>query len=283
MNRSPDLALWHGAGNTFVLHDGRRGDPAPDAAGLCAAYGVDGVVAIRPPSTPGAIAAVAFFNPDGAPAGACGNGLRCVAAALDPYGDRGSLTLDTPAGLRTATVLTPAGAEGGAAEVRVSMGRPTFRPAPADPLAFADLLPGGRPTGNSDRPGLAAFGPPILVDVGNPHAVLLLDEPPSDGLVGDLGPRFQAHPHFEATGGVNVGFAHVRRPDTIELRVYERGAGETASCGTGACAAVAAAIVVRRCLRSVTVATRGGLLAVEWPEEGELFLTGPAERGSGPI
>ncbi len=281
---SPAVVLWQGAGNTFALSDGRAGGPAPDAAAVCTTYGVDGFVALAAPRTPGAAASVAFYNPDGAPAAACGNGLRCVAAALDPDGARGPMTFDTPAGPRTATVLSVEenAAKVPVAQVRVSMGEPQFQPAPADPLAFAAVLPGGAPTGNSARPGLAAFGPPILVDLGNPHAVFLLDEPPGDAVVSAIGPALQSHPHFAATGGgngvggVNVGFAFVRAPDRLDLRVFERGVGETASCGSGACAAVAAAVAVRRCVRQVAVSMRGGDLRVDWPAGGELFLTGPA-------
>ncbi|QDT15502.1 diaminopimelate epimerase [Alienimonas californiensis] len=267
------VALWHGAGNTFALHDGLGGEPAPNPAAVCTETGVDGFVALTPPRTPGAAASLAFFNPDGAPADACGNGLRCAAACLDPHGTRGTITFDTPAGLRTATALA---GRGGVVQVRVSMGKPRFRPPPDDPLAFAEFLPNQASTGDSGRPGLGTFGPPIRVDLGNPHAVFLVDEAPGDALVGALGPALQSHPLFAAGGGVNVGFAFVHRPDAITLRVFERGVGETASCGSGACAAVAAAIAVRRCVRQVIVAAPGGELTVDWPAGGEMFLTGPA-------
>ena len=161
------------------------------------------------------------------------------------------------------------------------MGTPTFPPPPGDPRAFAAVLPGGGPGGDSGRPGLAFHGPPVLVDVGNPHAVFFLEGPAGDALVNAVGPALQVHPHFAATGGVNAGFAFVRSPGFIELRVYERGAGETAACGTGACAAVAAGVMVRRCVRRVSVAMPGGRLEVEWPAGGELSLTGPAVRTGG--
>ena len=267
--------LWHGAGNSFALHDGRGDAPPPDAAAVCAAYGVDGLIALAPPRAPGAAAAVRFYNPDGAEAGACGNGLRCAAAFLDPAGAAGELLLETAAGVRAAAVLSR---DGNGYRVRVSMGEPRFLPAPPDRRAFATILPGSAPTGESARPGLAACGPPILVDVGNPHAVLFLDDPPGDAFVAGVGAALQAHPHFRPTGGANVGFAFARSPREIELRVYERGAGETAACGTGACAAVAAAVAVRRCVRRVRVSMPGGLLEVEWPAGGQLSLTGPAAR-----
>ena len=278
------LARWEGAGNRFLLHDGRGADGRsgvpPDAAVVCGAAGVDGLIALGPPRTPGAAASVRFFNADGSAAGACGNGLRCAALCLDPTGERGVMNLDAPAGLGAAAVLNVAATDGDrlSGTVRVSMGRPRFPPPPADLNAFNSLHPGGTATGESARPGLAAFGPPILVDLGNPHAVLMLDEPPADDLVANLGAAFQAHPYFEPTGGVNVGFAFVRRPDLMTLRVYERSVGETASCGSGACAAVAAAVAVKRCVRRVTVRMPGGELIVERSGGGELFLTGPAER-----
>ena len=269
------LELWDGAGNTFALHDGRRGSAAPDPAAVCDFHQVDGLIALAAPAGARRAAAVRFYNPDGSAAAACGNGLRCAAAFLDPGGARGELHLETAAGVRTARVLA-ATAEG--RTVRVSMGEPTFRPPPRDPRAFAEFLPNGSRTGESGRPGLAAFGPPILVDVGNPHAVFFLEEPATDALVNSLGHALQIHSQFAATGGVNVGFARARSPSRIELRVYERGVGETAACGTGACAAAAAAVAVGRCAGPVGVSMRGGELVVERPPGGELHLTGPAAR-----
>ena len=275
MTDRPPLSLWHGAGNSFALHDGRGGAAPPDPAAACRESRVDGLIDIAPPASPGAAAAVRFYNPDGAEAAACGNGLRCAAAFLDPAGGRGAFLLDTAAGVRVAEVL---GRDGDEYRVRVSMGEPTFLPPPADRRAFADVLPGGAPTGESGRPGLAACGPPVRVDLGNPHAILFLEGPPADGFVAAVGAAFQSHPAFAAGGGVNVGFAHVTSPSGILLRVYERGVGETAACGTGACAALAAAVAVGRCVRRATVSMPGGDLEVERPDGGAMRLTGPAVR-----
>ncbi|MEM9700919.1 MAG: diaminopimelate epimerase [Planctomycetota bacterium] len=271
--RSP-IWLWQGSGATFAVHDGRSGRAAPDPGGVCTNEGADGFVALAAARTPGAVAALSFFRPDGGAVAECGDGMRCVAAALDPTGTAGMLRFDTPAGLRTARVLS---VRDGRARVRVSMGKPRFRPAPADPRAFADLTPDNRPTGDSARPGLASFGPPILVDLGEPHAVFLIDEPPSPDLCRTVGRALQRHPFFQETAGVNVSFAFVHRPDAILLRVDERGGEETAAGGGGACAAVAAAIAVRRCVRRVTVSTPGGELFVDWPAAAEMQLIGPAE------
>ena len=263
------FSKMHGAGNDFVVLDLRDGTPPPDA-GLSralgnrhAGVGCDQILTIEPPRGDGAVASYRVWNSDGSNAAQCGNGARCVAAWLvrdgSARGDR--FVLDSPSGRHEVERL-------GEHDYRVAMGFPKFAPHTI-PLHGFDreqddyaLEVGGREL---------RFG---AVSMGNPHALVLVDDV-AGAPVAELGAALQRHPAFPDS--VNVGFAEVVARDAIRLRVFERGAGETLACGSGACAA--AAILVRRGLvdRDVAVQLPGGTLQVGWRDPtAPITMAGPA-------
>ena len=258
----------HGAGNDFLLLDCRGDAPLPDAAlarelgDRHRGVGFDQLLTIEDPLAPGSLARYRIWNTDGSIAQQCGNGARCVAAWLERDGAATTPTfrLDSPAG-PIDVARTDAG------EFRLAMGVPDFMPHRIPFRAPGQLLEYVLPT----RVGEVHFG---AVSMGNPHAVVFVDDVRATDLAA-LGPAVQARSEFPE--GVNVGIAQVLAPDRIRLRVYERGAGETLACGSGACAAVAVGIRQNRLARSVDVELPGGTLHVEWPDdEGPLTMSGPA-------
>jgi diaminopimelate epimerase len=202
-----------------------------------------------------------IFNSDGGEVEQCGNGVRCIAQFLAPEGES-RLRLRSPGGLVEARV------EGGG-RVTVSLGEPSFDPAS---LPF-------RTRERRDRYRLEAAGTKVelgAVSLGNPHAVIAVDSV-DRAPVGILGPALGAHEAFPQ--GVNVGFAEIVDRAHIRLRVYERGAGETLACGTGAAAAVAVGRQWGRLDERVEVALPGGVLTVRWAGPGsQLWQTGPTTR-----
>ena len=245
----------HGAGNDFVVVDERAAPLALTPARIAAladrhtGIGCDQLVTIE--AAPGADARVRFFNPDGGEAGACGNGTRCAADLLMRGTGRSALTLRTQAGDLPATRL-PDG------RVRVDMG-PVRLGWQDIPLAHeADTL-------HLDLPGH-----PAACSMGNPH-VTFFGEPL--GQAATRGPVVERLALFPQ--GVNVGFAQILDRGRIRLRVWERGAGLTLACGSGACAALVNAS--RRGLtgRSATVVVDGGALDITWREDGHVEMTGP--------
>lgn len=263
------FSKMHGAGNDFVVLDLRGGRPAPTPA-LAAALGdrhrgigFDQLLTVEDPTDAAAMACYRIWNTDGSPARQCGNGARCVAAWLrrDGAATGARFALQGPSG--------PVGIEDrGQGHFAVDMGAPRFEPA-----ALPFLAPPGAEGGHysldlDGRP--VAFG---VVSMGNPHAVIeVADLDVAD--VAGLGPALQARPEFPE--GVNVGFAQVLANDRVRLRVYERGAGETLACGSGACAA---AVVLARRGRTgerVQIELPGGTLEVSWAGEGSpVILAGP--------
>lgn len=251
------LRKMHGAGNDFVVIDARDGRPplAPDMARRLAdrhrGVGCDQLVEIFPGDAQAA-ARLSFRNADGSAAGACGNATRCVADLLLRETGAPALTLRTPAGLLPAR-RRPDGL------VEVDMGAPDFA---------WDAVPLAAP---HDTLALPLPFAPVAVSMGNPHAVLFVPDAQA-APVDTLGPELERHPIFPQRA--NIGFAQVLAPDRLRLRVWERGAGLTLACGSGACAAVAAA--VRRGLtgRRVEVVMDGGTLSLDWRDDG-LHMAGP--------
>lgn len=259
----------HGAGNRIVVVDQRAGNlPPPSPAALRqlgddrTGPGFDQLMWVGPARTPAAVASYRVFNTDGSEVGQCGNGVRCVAWMLARNSNNEkSFALDSPTGLVTATVLDDD-------RVTVSMGAPVFAPERVPFVAQEQL----------DRYELEVFGRSHSVSVlsmGNPHCVLLVDSI-AVADVDRLGPAIERHARFpQAT---NVGFVHIVDRSNIELRVYERGVGETLACGTGACAAVVAGQRLGHLGDEVAVQLPGGQLVVSWHGGTEpVWLTGNAE------
>ena len=214
--------------------------------------GSDGLVLILPSDE--ADARMRIFNADGSEAQMCGNAIRCVGKYLYESGicRRTQICIQTPAGLRTLMLHTT---EGKVDSAEVNMGKAE--------VMFDELMINYRPV---------AF---VSVNMGNPHIVLFPQTHVATMSLTPLGPTLERHPHFPE--GTNVEFVSVRNSKEIDMRVWERGSGETMACGTGACAAAVAAAVLSKTDNSVTVHLRGGDLHIHYdPETREVTMTGPA-------
>jgi len=253
----------HGLGNDFVVIDVRHQDLALDAAlarriaDRRAGVGCDQLILIEPPRDPLADAFMRIRNPDGTEVEACGNATRCVASLLMAEKGRDQVVIQTVAGLLDAEA-SPDG------RVAVDMG-----PARLDwreiPLAEArDTLHLGI--------SLGQLSDPVGVNMGNPHAVFFVPDAESVDLAA-LGPPLERHPLFPAK--VNVEIVQVLSPTRLRMRVWERGAGITQACGSGACAAVVAAARRGIAERKATVVLDGGALEIEWLKDGHVLMTGP--------
>jgi diaminopimelate epimerase len=268
-----DFTKMHGLGNDFIVFDAPPGGPPSTAALRQLAdrrtgIGFDQALVLEPPRRAGSSLSYRIFNADGSEVEQCGNGARCVAALWQRRARARSsepIVMDSAGGAVRARVLAPG-------LVSVEMGVPSF-----DPRALPFDAPGNA-TDDAQFYELEAGGETVrigAVSLGNPHAVLMVDSVDA-APVERLGPAIERHPRFPRR--VNVGFLEIVDRVHVRLRVYERGAGETLACGTGACAAVAFAR--RRGLTDpeVSVRARGGELRVDWDGAGEpIWLTGPAE------
>jgi diaminopimelate epimerase len=250
------FAKYQGLGNDFVVVDGPLMDPAR-AVRLCdrrRGIGADGVLTVLPPRTPGALATMHLYNPDGSVAAMCGNGIRCLARHLaEARHLSGELVIDTDSGPRACTVHRSAA--GAFEAVSVEMG-------PARIEGEQDFEVGGE--------RLHA----VRVSMGNPHAVLF-DEP-TRARASQVGPPIER----SVAGGVNVGLARPG-PQGIDLVVWERGAGLTDACGTGACAAAVASARRGAVPTGTPVAVRlpGGVLQVTVAADlTRVTMRGPAEK-----
>ncbi|MEJ2643812.1 MAG: diaminopimelate epimerase [Gammaproteobacteria bacterium] len=258
----------HGLGNDFVVVDAiaQQVELSTAQVRLLAdrrrGVGCDQVLLVERPTQPGAEFRYRIFNADGGEVEQCGNGARCFARFVRDKGLTASdrIAVQTHAGLIELR-LEPDG------QVTVDMGAPRLEPAdiPFQAPARAVTYP------------LEVEGRSVeisAVSMGNPHAVLRVDSV-ATAPVAELGPRIEHHPRFPRR--VNVGFMEVVDADHIRLRVFERGAGETLACGTGACAAVVAGRLQGLLAEKVSVSLPGGDLMVSWQSEGTpVLMTGPA-------
>ena len=252
-----------GAGNSFALWDARAlGEPrdaAEVARELCerswpgASATLDGLLVVSP-GTDGAACRMTIFNADGSRPEACGNGLRCVArfAREQSFSASDAFAVQTDAGVRSVAIMRERGVITG---VRARMGAPR------------SIEQGVWLASSKGRQQAT------LVDMGNPHAVLFVaDERTAP--VAELGRELERHPRFP--NRTNVEFAALR-DGRVHLRVWERGVGETAACGTGACATAVAASREGKLGLPVDIELPGGTLRVDWDGTGEVLLTGPCE------
>ena len=254
----------HGLGNDFVVIDRRRETAAIGAAAARAladrhtGIGCDQLILIEKPRQPTAHAFMRILNADGSEAEACGNGARCIARLVAEETGERQVRLETLAGLLDAELL-PDG------RVAVDMGpvRTSWREIPLardmDTLCV-DLAAG-------------PLADPVCTSIGNPHATFFVGDADAVDLAA-VGPRLEHDSLFPERA--NIGVATVLDPERIRLRVWERGAGITQACGSGACAALVAAH--RRGLtgRRATVALDGGDLDIRWRDDGHVVMTGPA-------
>jgi diaminopimelate epimerase len=230
-------------------------------ADRAAGIGCDQLIAIDR-GADGADARVRFWNADGEEVGACGNGTRCVGWLLMEQSGQDRAVIETRAGRLVAS-------RAGEQRVSVDMGEPSLDwreiplSEPHDTASLAVVL----------YPHASLMAPPGCVSMGNPHVVFFVPEV-AQAPVERAGPAVERHPLFPEH--VNVGFAEIQGRDRIRLRVWERGAGLTRACGTGACAALVAA--ARRDLtdRKATLVLDGGELVIEWRDDGHVIMTGPA-------
>jgi diaminopimelate epimerase len=270
---------YHGLGNDFVLVDNRhQKDPSltpEQAVKWCDrnfGIGADGVIFVLP-GQQGTDYTMRIFNSDGSEPEMCGNGIRCLAKFIadletadgHPAAPPKAYTIHTLGGTITPT-LQPDG------QVTVDMGEPR-------------LLAGDIPT------NLVAADQRVIsqsltvaeqdwivtaVSMGNPHCITFVDDATAIDLA-QLGPQFEHHPAFPER--INTEFIEVMGRDYLKMRVWERGAGATLACGTGACAALVAAALTERSDRAATVELPGGPLRIEWSAiDNRVYMTGPAER-----
>jgi diaminopimelate epimerase len=263
------FAKLHGTANDFVYVDARRGlpgDPAALAPALCDRHrgiGADGLILLLDSAQ--ADCRMRIFNADGSVAEMCGNGIRGFAKyVLDRELVRGTpLRVETDAGVK---VVESELENGRVVRVAVDMGTPVWdgRAIPVD--ADGEVLE--HPLEVDGREYRVT-----CVSMGNPHCVVFLDDVASLPLA-TLGPRFERHPFFPRR--VNTEFIRVAGPADLEMRVWERGAGETLACGTGACAAAVAAARTGRTGRRVRVALPGGALDIDWQADDHVHMSGDA-------
>ncbi len=262
----------HGIGNDYVYVNGfeeKIENPSELAIKISNrnyAVGSDGLILINPSKV--ADFEMEMYNADGSRGEMCGNGMRCVGKYVYDYGltDQTHVSVETLAGIKYLDLMVE---EGKVKLIKVDMGSPELVPENIPIIADGDCV----------------VDVPILVDgeeyrftgvsMGNPHAVVFLDD--VAGLeIEKIGPKFENHERFP--NRVNTEFVRVIDRNTVEMRVWERGSGETLACGTGACAVAVACILNGLTEDCVTVRLLGGDLQIAWNrEENKVYMTGPAE------
>ena len=263
-----EFEKWHGCGNDFVLVDRIEEDSSAglDVKGICDRHfgiGSDGLIIARPSTV--ADVRMQMLNPDGSEAEMCGNGIRCFAKYLieKKIVDKKRIPIETGAGVLTVEL------DGD--NVTVDMGEPILEGERIPVLGFD---------------GRRIVDEPITIDgreykmtcvsMGNPHCVLFVDDVGAID-VGSIGPQFETNEKFPRK--INTEFVEVIDRSTLRMRVWERGAGITLACGTGACATAVAGVLSGRSNRRVKIILDGGELNLEWREkDNRVMMSGPARK-----
>ncbi len=258
-----------GAGNDFVVVDGYSSPASLTSvqikkiANRFFGVGCDQLLIVEKTTTPNVDFRYRIFNADGGEVEQCGNGARCFVRFVAEKGltKKREIAVETRCGIITLTLRDDN-------QVTVNMGAPRFNPAEI-PFIADNRQKTYQLQLNKQAITISA------VSMGNPHAITLVNDV-ENTIVVELGPQIESHARFPQR--VNAGFMQVVNPHEIKLRVYERGSGETLSCGTGACAAVVNGIQLGVLQSPVLVNTHGGKLNIEWLGEGQpVMMTGPAE------
>ena len=261
----------HGIGNDYVYINTLAetvADPSALAIRVSDRHfgiGSDGLVLIAPSAA--ADFMMDMYNSDGSRGKMCGNAIRCVAKYVYDRGltDKTTLTIETLSGIKTLQLQVE---DGQVARVTVNMGAPIFNPADIPVRWDADRMINEPVNVAGQTVRLTA------VSMGNPHAVIFMDQV-EDLDLARIGPAYEHHPLFPDR--VNTEFVQVIDRQTLRMRVWERGSGETMACGTGSCATLAAAVVNGLADRQATVRLNGGDLLIQWDEASQdIYMTGPA-------
>ena len=262
----------HGAGNDYVYVDcTRRALKDPEGIARLVSdrhfgVGSDGLILICPSEQ--ADFCMEMYNADGSRGEMCGNGIRCVAKFVYDYGltDKEEISVETLAGIKYLKLTVE---QGKVSKVRVNMGAPILEPEKIPVIAQGKTVVG------EPVEACGKVWEMTCVSMGNPHAVVFIDTPVKEFPLEQYGSSFERHERFPRR--VNTEFVRVLDRSTLEMRVWERGSGETLACGTGACATAVAAVLNGYCERKVLVHLLGGDLEIEWNEEdGCVYMTGPA-------
>lgn len=292
-----EFAKLNGLGNDFIMIDNMDGKiclSSEQVISLCDRHfgiGGDGVILVEAPREDGTDAFMNYINSDGTLAQMCGNGVRCFAKFLvdrNLVDDSGSLVAGTLAGRRQITYTSE---NGKLLNAKVNMGKPILRPELVPTTLKANAKSPDGQSFVSDQAIESPWGSFsfTVVSMGNPHAVCFLDNLDSmqeDIFKGEeknlanlnldlIGSFFEMNDAFPEKA--NIEFAFIC-PDFIEMRVWERGCGETLACGTGACATSVAASLTGRKDKCNSVKLLGGILNIDWDESGYVFMTGPADE-----
>lgn len=261
----------HGIGNDYVYVNCFR-EKVEDPGGVAKfvsdrhfGIGSDGLILIKPSET--ADFEMEMYNADGSQGSMCGNGIRCVAKYVYDYGltDKTKFSISTKGGIKYPELTVE---NGKVSMVKVNMGAPDLTPENIPVVSEKDQV----------------VNEPIEVDgvtyhmtavsMGNPHTVVFVDDVKGFDIE-KIGPKFENHPCFPDR--VNTEFCHVIDDETVEMRVWERGSGETLACGTGACATAVACVLNGHTQNKVTVKLLGGDLEIFWDREANLvYMNGPA-------
>lgn len=267
-----EFRKYHGTGNDFIILEGLFADLPllqDEISQLCArrtGIGADGLILASPPTSGGDVA-MRIFNPDGSEAEMCGNGIRCLAKyAFEVLGIRKEeMLVETLAGPRAVRPFT--GQRGEVEEVEVDMGAPDLTSLSLPPLEAREE-DGSTVLHLEDRV-VRGFG----ISMGNPHFVIFVEDVDAEP-VGEWGPSIENHPYFPER--TNVEFVQVLDRGRLRIRVWERGAGETLACGTGACASFAAALHRGLVAGEVEAHLPGGVLRLRVDAFGHVLMRGPA-------
>ncbi len=272
MEEGLEFSKFQGTGNDFIIIEDLNKSLALSPqiiVQICDRHfgiGADGVILIQPSSQGNFF--MSFYNPDGTQAEICGNGIRCMAKYLYERGlsKQDFIQIETLAGLKTVQLIFK---NNEVVKVKVEMGTPSFKPQDVPVLLNVDEVVNFNLNVGEERLKVTCLS------IGNPHCVIFAEDIDSLPLkrLGSLIENLSIFP--EKT---NVEFVQLIKANELKVRVWERGAGETLACGTGACASLAAAVKTRQASSKAVVHLPGGDLEVEWGGNNQIYLTGEAEE-----